>query len=109
MQQFSIKSSYLFSDMIAIIICEFIVRYQYYTIDFRYKNVTQNALFFAYKNVMKIVRIFVYKNVMQGTLFFSYKIQRKVHCFLDIKMPPPFRLFQKFNKNSVTQNVRLFV
>ena len=40
-----------YSDLIALIVHAFIVRYQYQTINFRYKNVTQSALFFAYKNV----------------------------------------------------------
>ena len=35
--------------MIALIVRAFIVRYQYYKINFRYKNVTQSALFFAFK------------------------------------------------------------
>ena len=50
----------------------FIVRYQYYTINFRYKNVTQRALFFAYENVTQSVRLFVYKNVLQSDCF-AYK------------------------------------
>ena len=44
--QFSIKSSKLF---IYLIVRAFIVRYQYYTINVRYKNVMQRALYFAYK------------------------------------------------------------
>ena len=36
-------------DLIALIVCACIVRYQYYTIDFRYKTVMQRALFFGYK------------------------------------------------------------
>ena len=55
------KSSNLFFDLIALIVREFIVRYQYYKISFRYKNVTQSALFCAYKNVTRSVGIFVYK------------------------------------------------
>ena len=50
-EQFSINTSNLFFDLIALIaliVRAFIVRYQYYTINFRYKNVTQSALFFVY-------------------------------------------------------------
>ena len=38
-------------DMICLVERAFIVRYQYYTIHFRYKYVTQSAFFFSYKNV----------------------------------------------------------
>ena len=43
--QFSIKSSNLFFDLIAVVRA-FIVRYEYYTKTIKYKNVTQNTLFF---------------------------------------------------------------
>ena len=49
--------------MIALIVRAFIVRYEYYTIYFRYKNVTQSALFLKYINVTLCVRLFEYKNV----------------------------------------------
>ena len=62
--------------MISLIVRTFIVRYQYYTINFRYKNVTQSELFF------------VYKNVMQNALFFAYKIVTKSD-FLVYAPPPP--------------------
>ena len=42
------------------IVRAFIVRYHYYTTNFRYKNVSKSALFFAYKNVTQSVRIYIY-------------------------------------------------
>ena len=45
--------------MIALIAHAFIVRYQFYTINFRYKNVIQSSLFFAYKNVTQRALFFV--------------------------------------------------
>ena len=47
-----------------------VYRYQYYMVNFRYKNVTQSALFFGYKNVTQSVRIFVCKNLTQSALIF---------------------------------------
>ena len=46
-------------DMIALIVREFIVRYQYYTINYIYKDVTQSAIMFVYKSVAQIVMLFL--------------------------------------------------
>ena len=55
-----------------------------YTINFKYKNVTQSALFFRYKNVYKNVTqnasFSAYKNVTQSALFFQSK---------NVPPPPP--------------------
>ena len=53
------KSSNLFFDLIALIVRAFVDRYEYYTINYIYINLTQSALFFAYKNVMQSVGLFV--------------------------------------------------
>ena len=71
----------LFFDLIALILCVFIVIYHYYTINVRYKNVTQSELFFADKNVTQSVWIFLYKNVTQSALFFAYKIVMQLELF----------------------------
>ena len=46
--QFAIKSLNLFFDLIALIIRAFIVRYQYYTINYIYIIVTKSEFFFGY-------------------------------------------------------------
>ena len=43
------KISNLSFDLIALIVRAFIVRYHYYTIKFRYKNITKSALFLHIK------------------------------------------------------------
>ena len=73
-----IKSSNLFFDLIDLILRAFIVRYQYYTIKFRYKNVTQSALFFAYKNVTQSVRLFIYINVTQIVYISNINVTQRV-------------------------------
>ena len=74
--------------MIAPILRAFIVRYQYYTINFRYKTVTQIALFFAYKNVTQSERLFVSKILTQSALFFAYKNVTQSAFFACKNMPP---------------------
>ena len=65
----------------ALIVRAFILRYPYYTINFRYKNVSQSGLFFAYKNVKQSVRLFVHKNVTQSaSSFLGQLIDGKVTC-----------------------------
>ena len=49
-----ILRSNLFRDLIALIVRAFVVRYQHFTINVRYKNVTQSEFFFAYKNVTQV-------------------------------------------------------
>ena len=72
-----------------------------YTINFRYKNVTQSRLFFAYKNITQSVRFFVYKNVRQSELFFQYKNVTQIALFFAYKnVPTPLRQFQKFHEKS---------
>ena len=72
-----------------------VYRYQYYTVNFRDKNVTQSALFFGYKNVKQSVRIFVCKNVIQSALFFAYRNVTQSKLFLHIEMPPSAPPFSK--------------
>ena len=67
-----------------------VYRYQYCTVNFSYKNVTQSALFFAYKNVTQSVSIFVCKNLTQSALFFAYvKCNADCIVFAYINAPLP--------------------
>ena len=66
-----------------------VYRYHYYTVNFRYKNVTQSELYFGFKNVTQSVRLFVCKNVTQSSLFFAYRNVTQIALFSHIEMPLP--------------------
>ena len=74
--------------MVALIVCTFIVGIRiYYTINFRYKNTTQSALFFAYKNLTQ-------------SAFFLNKNGRP---------PPKISKFLKKSRNAVLVQAKLMV
>ena len=67
---------------ISLIVRAFIFRYQYYAINFWFKNITKSALFFEYKNITQSVRIFVYKTLRKVNWFFYIKMHFTLHFYI---------------------------
>ena len=60
--------------MIVPIVYMFILRYEYYMINFRSKKVSQTGLFFGFKNVTQSVKLFVSKNITQSEFNFNIQV-----------------------------------
>ena len=97
---------FLFIDLI---VWAFLVRYQYYAISHRRKNVMQSALIFVYKNLTQNILICVYKNVTVGAIFCAYKMQHKEDLFCLSKYLFPLRTISKFQWKIVLGRLSWFL